>query len=106
MVVPILRFPIVGIKFTIETDASMRGLGATLKQGDNILYYKSKKLNGAQRNYSTTEQECLAIIWAVDAFREYIEGQHFIINTDHNPLLWLFKKKDPRGKFARWIMEL
>ena len=106
MTVPILQFPIPECTYIIETDASQLGMGATLKQGDKILYYKSKKLRQVEKNYGTTELECLAVIWAVRAFREYIEGQHFIIKTDHNPLIWLFKKKDPRGKFARQIMEL
>jgi hypothetical protein len=47
----------------------------------------------AKRNYSTTDREMAAIMWAVKMFRPYILGRHFKIVTDHKPLKWVFNVK-------------
>ena len=68
-------------------------MGAILSQNqdgtDQPIAYFSKSLNKAERNYSTTEKEALAIIAAVKQFRPYIYGHKFTIITDHKPLKWL-----------------
>ena len=56
--------------------------------------YMSKKLNPAQRNYSVTEQECLAAVLGIKKFRAYyIEGHKFKVITDHASLKWLMTQK-------------
>ncbi|KAL4084029.1 hypothetical protein QTP88_029345 [Uroleucon formosanum] len=85
-------------------------LGAILSQGkigsDLPISYASRTLNNAELNYSTTELECLAIIFGVKHIRPYLYGRKFIILTDHRPLSWLFNLKDPLSKLARWRIEL
>lgn len=54
--------------------------------------YKSKS------NYSTTELECLGIIFGVKQFRPYLYGREFVIVTDHRSLTWLFNLKSPLSK--------
>lgn len=76
---PILVYPDYNKKFKITTDASNVGLGAILSQEDNegldrVIAYASRKLKPAEVNYSTTEQELLAIIYATEKFRPYIFG--------------------------------
>lgn len=51
---------------------------------------------------STTEGEALAVVYAVNKFRDYIEGSKIRISTDHHPLRWLLSQKSPTGRLDRW----
>lgn len=107
---PILACPDFSLPFTIQADASDFGLGAVLTQqnpsGEQVISYISRSLTKPERHYSTTEKECLAVIWAVEKFRSYIEGSHFSVVTDHHSLLWLHKLQNPSGRLARWALRL
>ena len=96
--------------FYLKTDASNYALGALLCQGEkeeeHPIEYASRLLLPAERNYSTTEHEALAVVWAVQKFRGYIEGSEVIVLTDHQPLKWLFSLKSPTGRLARWALQL
>lgn len=107
---PILSSPDFTKPFTIQCDASDTGLGGVLTQeldGDErAVAFASRSLTKTERNYSVTERECLAVVFAIDKFRPYIEGTHFTVITDHHSLLWLHRMKDPVGKLARWSVKL
>jgi hypothetical protein len=94
----------------LRTDASNFGLGAVLLQdqgqGLQPIACASKKLNSAEVAYSTIEKECYAIVWGVQKFEAYLYGQHFIIQTDHQPLQYLQKVKSTSGRLTRWAMQL
>lgn len=96
--------------FTIKTDASNYAIGAVLVQGEgdqeHPVEYASRLLTPAERNYSTTEREALAVVWAVNKFRGFIEGTAVTILTDHQALKWLMSLKSPTGRLARWALQL
>lgn len=107
---PVLASPDFSRPFVIQTDASNYGLGTVFTQGEgdneHAIAYVSRTLNKAERNYSVTERECLAVVFAIEKFRPYVEGTHFSVITDHFSLLWLMPMKDPNGKLARWAVKL
>ena len=108
---PVLTFPDFKKTFVLLTDASTFGLGAILSQTneeghEQVIAYASRSLNKAERNYSATELECLAVVWAIKHFHPYVYGQRFQLITDHSALCHLFNTATPSGRLARWVMKL
>ncbi|GFX35589.1 retrovirus-related Pol polyprotein from transposon 297 [Trichonephila clavipes] len=90
---PVLYSPDFTKPFIIQCDASNLGIGVVLSQvcenEEHPIMFLSKKLSLAEQKYSTTEKECAAIIFAVQKLKCYLDGhQKFVIQTDHNPLVW------------------
>ena len=111
MQAPILVTPDWSLPFVLQTDASATGLGYVLSQinakgEEHPIAYASKKLLQSEKNYSSIEREMLAIIKGIKHFRTYLEGTHFLIQTDHNPLTYLANLKDNHGRQARWALSL
>ncbi|XP_065361991.1 uncharacterized protein LOC135955566 [Calliphora vicina] len=108
---PFLSHPNYNKPFIVQCDASQYGVGGVLAQCDDNgderpIAFMSHKLNKAQRNYSVTELECLAVVLAIKKFRAYIEGHQFKVVTDHASLKWLMGQKDLSGRLARWALKL
>ena len=109
---PKLSPPDYGKPFCLQTDASEVGAGAVLFQrGDRpeerrVIAYASKKFSETQKRYAAVERECLAIIWATDKFRPYLETRKFELFTDNAALTWLHKSKDSNSKLTRWSLQL
>jgi hypothetical protein len=91
---PIIQPPNWGVPFEIMCDASDYAVGAVLGQRvdklPHVSYYASRTLNDAQLNYSTSQKELLAVIFALDKFRSYLLGSKVIIYLDHVALKYLF----------------
>jgi hypothetical protein len=68
--------------------------------------YASRLLTPAEKNYTTTEREALAIVFGVQKFRGYLEGARVIVASDHQPLKWLMSLRSPSGRLARWALLL
>ena len=110
MVTPVLKLPNLNDTFILQTDASDVGVGAVLLQYEDgvkkPVAYASKKLNKAQVNYSTIEKECFAIIWAVQKFCRFLYGKEFLLETDHQPLVYLTNAKMSNARLMRWALLL
>ncbi|XP_059281270.1 uncharacterized protein LOC132034963 [Lycium ferocissimum] len=104
--VPIIIAPDWSLPFILMCDASDFAVGAVLGQKrDKIfhpIYYASKTLDAAQMNYTVTEKELLAVVYAFDKFRSYLVGTKAIVYTDHLLVHYLFAKKDAKPRLIRW----
>ncbi|XP_071906819.1 uncharacterized protein [Coffea arabica] len=107
---PIIQPPDWNLPFEIMCDASDYAVGAVLGQRvgktAHAIYYASRALNGAQLNYSTTEKELLAVVFALEKFRSYLLGAKVIIFSDHAALRYLLTKKEAKPRLIRWILLL
>ena len=110
---PVLAYPDfspTAAPFILDTDASACGMGAVLSQqqdGDvRPIAFGSKTFNKAQRHYSVTERELLAIVSFITHFRHYLLGKPFTVRTDHQALKWLRSLSEPTGRKARWLETL
>ena len=96
--------------FELMCNASDYAIGAVLGQRidkqPHVIYYASRTLNDAQLNYSTTEKEFLAVIFALEKFRSYLIGSQITVYTDHAMLKYLLAKKDAKARLIRWILLL
>ena len=111
---PVLRFADFSLPFTVETDASSKGLGAVLSQqqrdgSKSVVAYASRSLRPAEKNdknYSAFKLELLGVRWAVcQAFRDYLFGNKCIILTDHNPLKYLDTANLSAAEM-QWVQQL
>ena len=108
---PVLRGPDFTRPFVLQTDASEWGVGAVLTQmvdngNEHPVAYFSRKLLPREEKFSTIEKECLAIKLACQAFRVYILGREFTIQTDHRALEWLNKLKENNARLTSWSLAL
>ncbi|CAN6723532.1 unnamed protein product [Malus baccata var. baccata] len=107
---PIITPPDWSLPFELMCDASDYAIGAVLGQRKNkqphVIYYATRTLNDAQLNYSTTEKELFAVVFALDKFRSYLLGTKVIIFTDHAALKYLLTKKKAKPRLIRWMLLL
>nr|GFA42785.1 reverse transcriptase domain-containing protein [Tanacetum cinerariifolium] len=107
---PILIAPNLDQPFELMCDASDYAVGAVLGQRVEKhfrpIYYASKTMNQAETNYTTTEKEMLAVVYAFEKFCSYLIMNKSIVNTDHSALKYLFTKKDAKARLLHWILLL
>ena len=108
---PVLRLPDFNCGFQLSCDSSAVAIAGVLSQRHEgiecPIAFASRVLTKAERNYSTTHRELLAIVWSVRHFRPYLASASDIqIFTDHKPLKGLLNSKDPEGRLARWLSTL
>ena len=105
-----MRAPNWKLPFEVMCDASDLVIGAVLGQREEgkpyVVYYSSKMLNEAQRNYTTTEKELLAVVYALDKFRAHLVGSDIIIFTYHSALKYLLTKQNAKARLIRWVILL
>jgi len=91
----------------LETDASGVGIGAVLYQFTNgkltPLWFLSRKLNKAEKNYSSRDREALAVVYALVKMEAYLMQKPFILYSDHESLIYFQSQKDLKGRDWRWV---
>nr|GEV34806.1 reverse transcriptase domain-containing protein [Tanacetum cinerariifolium] len=106
---PILVAPNWDLPFELMCDASDFAIGAVLGQRHEKhfrpIHYASKTLTDAESNYTTTEKEMLAVVYAFEKFRSYLIMNKSIVHTDHSALNYPFAKKDAKARLLR-ILEM
>ncbi|XP_073033722.1 uncharacterized protein [Primulina eburnea] len=109
-IAPIIQPPDWNLPFEIMCDASNYAVGTVLGQKvdkkSHVIYYASRTLDSAQCNYTTTEKELLAIVFALEKFRSYLLGSKVIVFSDHAALKYLLTKKESKPRLIRWILLL
>lgn len=94
-------------RFTLETDASATGVGAILRQDNGVVGYLSSTLTPTQQNYTITERELYAAMWAMDKFKFYLKGSEFDLLTDHQAIEFYNTKNDfGNSRIHRWFEHL
>jgi transposase InsO family protein len=106
---PVLIKPDWEKDFHVFIDASAYCIGANLSQKnadgrDYPIYYSSRQMNAAEKNYSVTNREALAIVFAFKKYRHYLLGYKTIFHTDHSSLKYLVNQPDLSGRVARWVL--
>jgi len=95
----------------LTTDASLEGLSGILEQNDNNgkrhpIAIASRKLKGDERNFTTTELEMSAVVYAVNYFEEYLLGRKVILFSDHSSLQYYQTMKNPSSRITKFIFKL
>ncbi|RDX97133.1 Retrovirus-related Pol polyprotein from transposon 17.6, partial [Mucuna pruriens] len=109
---PILQAPNWDLPFELMCDASNSALGAILGQKAgvgqpaHVIAYASRTMDPAQQNYTTSEKELLAIVFALDKFCSYLLGSKIIVFSNHAALRYLLKKSDAKPRLIRWMLLL
>ena len=107
----ILVSPNSKLDFHVHCDASNIAIGAILAQNihgnmDSPTHYASRLLNSAEKNYSTTKREALAMVYSIGKFRHYLLANHFVFYVDHQALIYLVNRPVVSGRIAKWMFLL
>ena len=76
----------------LQTDVSKKGFGAVILQEEQPIYYASRALTSAEKNYQNLECEAQAAVWGMEKFHYFLNGRKFILQTDQKPLVSIFRK--------------
>ncbi|GFU71784.1 retrovirus-related Pol polyprotein from transposon opus [Trichonephila clavipes] len=102
----VLKFPDFKKPFELLTDASSIWVRAVLNQEQRPVVFASRTLSAAERNYTVTERECLAVVWALNKFRTYSGSLPIKVITDHAALTHLTTGKNLSNGMIRWALKL
>jgi hypothetical protein len=97
------------LEFHVHTNASQLAVGAMLAQNpidkiDQLVMYSSRLFNSTKKNYTTTQREALAMVYALHKFRHYLLGNMFTFYVDHMTLVYLVNKPQITSMLAKWLL--
>lgn len=93
--------------YLIDTDVSIHQMGCVLYEtrAEKLccpIGYFSRTHHAAERTYSATEKECLAVVWALRTLRTYSVWEHFTVFTNHSSSLWIVNVSGFSRRQLRW----
>lgn len=100
------------VPFNVFCDVNVVTVGSALcqsneeKNKDQPIAYASKQLIAGERNYSTTERECLAMVFSMKKFRHYMMCNSVVLFMNHMAIKFLVNKSELSGRLARWVLLL
>ncbi|GKE28018.1 putative reverse transcriptase domain-containing protein [Tanacetum coccineum] len=100
---PILALPEGSENFVVYFDASRKGLGTVLMQGEKVIAYASRQLKIHEKNYTTHDLELGAVVFALKMWRHYLYGTKCIVFTDHKSLQHILDQKKLNMRQRRWL---
>lgn len=103
---PCLAIPDFSAPFTVECNASKLGIGAMLMQNGQPIAFESRKLSNAEQSFSVYDKEMLAIMHALERFKQYLVCEPFTIWSDHNNPKYFLNQTDLSEKQQRWVSNL
>lgn len=107
---PVLGVPDFNKQFIVQTDASNAGISAVLLQENEgqrqPLAYASRRLTDAELKYSVYECEALAVLFALEKYKFYLEHRVFLLETDNQALSWVLARPRKTGRIARWAVRI
>jgi len=103
---PVLALPDFTKTFMVETNASGEAIGAVVMQEGHPIAYLIKALAPKHQALSTYEKEFMAVVLAVENWRPYLLGRHFVIKTDHFSLKYLMEQKITSSFQSKWLRKL
>ena len=96
-------------QFILDTDASGTMIGCVLSQvqdgKEKVIAYESQTLSRTERNYCVTDRELLAVCYFMEYYKQYLLGQKFLVQTDHQALKWLFSLKEPKDQNCQMVRD-
>ena len=105
-----MAYPDFSVPFRLYTDASNIGLGVNLAQKqegrERIICCASRTLNKSKQNYSATKKDCLAVVWGIKNFCNYLIANHFKVYADHYTLQWLRSMNNESALLHMWAAQL
>jgi hypothetical protein len=108
---PLLVYPDFKKEFTLQTDASDYAIGGVLLQKDVLgnyrpVAYTGRQLSPAEAKYSTTDKECLSLVYSINHFQVYLGYNKFQVYSDHLPLRTMMTRKSSNAHVQRWALAL
>lgn len=108
---PILSYPDMNKNFILTCDASSSAIGFVLGQLDDsgkehVIAFGGRSLSPCEKKWSTSEQEMLAVLEGIKAYKIYLSDKKFTIYTDHKALKYVMDQKRTTGRLARWALDI